>query len=148
VLRQPLAFGRWHIRVCLLCLLQYKGKAIVDYDFRGYRKYVGLLLVTANGVINGWGWIMQHKWGWSSDVRWVLACFLSPVVLLIPPLIQIAKGQPNGQYHSKRSSPPSDCCRPRIDWDFSSFISRVDWDFSTLRGIGRREYMLGQVQRA
>ena len=76
------------------------GKAIVDYDFAKYRNYVAVLLTMANGVINAFGWLMEHDFEWvSSDVRWAIATFLSPVVLLLPALIAMAKGDPNGQYN-------------------------------------------------
>ena len=76
------------------------GKMIVDYDFEKYRGYVAILLAMANGVINAFGWLMEHDFEWvSSDVRWAIATFLSPVVLLLPALIAMAKGEPNGQYN-------------------------------------------------
>ena len=75
-------------------------KMIVDYDFEKYRGYVAILLAMANGVINAFGWLMEHDFEWvSSDVRWAIATFLSPVVLLLPALIAMAKGEPNGQYN-------------------------------------------------
>ncbi len=75
-------------------------KYIVDYDFEKYRTYVAVMLTLANGVVNAFGWVMEHEFGWSSGVRWVLATFLSPVVLLIPALINMyVKNVENGQYN-------------------------------------------------
>ena len=76
------------------------GKKIVDYDFDKYRSYVAILLTLANGVINAFCWLMEHDFEWvSSDVRWAVATFLSPIVLLLPAVINMAKGEPNGQYN-------------------------------------------------
>ena len=48
---------------------------------------------------------MEHDFEWvSSDVRWAIATFLSPVVLLLPALLAMAKGEPNGQYNTVDSA--------------------------------------------
>jgi hypothetical protein len=75
------------------------GKKVVDYSFEAYRGYVSTLLATANGVINALGWMIEHELGGSKELRWVVACFFPPLVLLLPALIAMAKGDPNGQYN-------------------------------------------------
>jgi hypothetical protein len=75
------------------------GKAVVDYAFSHYRGYVSWMLVLGNGVMNALGHIFEHELEWSAWTRWLLATFLLPLLMLIPALLKIAKGQPNGQYN-------------------------------------------------
>ena len=75
------------------------GKKVVDYGFEAYRGYVSTLLATANGVVNAFGWMIEHELDGSKELRWVVACFFPPLVLLLPALIAMAKGDPNGQYN-------------------------------------------------
>ena len=75
------------------------GKAVVDYGFAKYRGYVSYMLVAGNGVMNALGWIFEYELGWSTWTRWFLATFLLPILMLIPALVNICKGQPNGQYN-------------------------------------------------
>jgi hypothetical protein len=75
------------------------GKAVVDYSYKKYRGYVAFMLVSGNGIMNGLGFIFEHEFGWSPWTRWFLATFSLPILMLIPALLNIVKGLPNGQYN-------------------------------------------------
>merc|ERR1711968_391268 len=77
------------------------GKKVVDYDYAKYRGYVSTLLTIGNGVTNASVWMMENDFGWiSTDTRWVIATFFTPMLLLLPAVISMFKGKPNGQYNT------------------------------------------------
>eukprot|EP01046_Picozoa_sp_COSAG06_P017624 COSAG06_NODE_1204_length_10277_cov_21.330517_9_plen_348_part_00 len=81
------------------------GRAVVDYDFSHYRGYVSFMLVLGNGVMNAFGWLVERELGWTlfgqspAWTRWLLATFVLPLLMLLPALLNILKGAPNGQYN-------------------------------------------------
>jgi hypothetical protein len=77
----------------------HKGAGVADYDYSRYRGYLAFVLCVGNGSVNAIAWCIEHKWGGSKAVRWILGCFVPPLVLLIPAAINMAKGKPNGQYN-------------------------------------------------
>lgn len=75
-------------------VIEHNGSPVVAYDFAAYRNYVKILLTIANGVVNALGFIAQHELGWSAQSRWTIACFTSPMVLLIPAVIAMGTTLP------------------------------------------------------
>ena len=63
------------------------------------------MLVLGNGVMNAFGWLVERELGWTlfgqspAWTRWLLATFVLPLLMLLPALLNILKGAPNGQYN-------------------------------------------------